>query len=78
MEESTNVEVIDSSIDYMMVLPKKLWKLKTGTVLSAGPGGGLKVAENGDWVVGYAVNEGLSHYMKLVVTYVKNEDVGWC
>lgn len=66
------VEVGSLPIDYLMVLPVKLWGLETGTELSVGPDGELKIAENGNWIVGYAVNEGLSHYMKMVLTYKKD------
>ena len=70
-----SVKVCSISIDYLMMLPERLWSLETGTTLSAGSDGEIKVAENGDWVIGYAVNEGLSHYMKTLVNYKKNERV---
>lgn len=66
-------EIVNMPMSYLVMLPERLWGLETGTVLTAGSDGNIEVAKNGDWVIGYAVNEGLSHYMKLVITYIKNE-----
>ncbi|MFA5760484.1 MAG: hypothetical protein WC877_01825 [Dehalococcoidales bacterium] len=64
--------------NYLVLLPKRLWNLESGTKLTHNDGGRVEVAKNGDWIIGYAVNKEFSHYMILAdTTYVNNEEVGF-
>lgn len=59
-----------------VAIPKYLWEYETGTNLTGGENGQLKVAEPGDWVVATLVNEGLSRYAVIVMPYKMGNDIG--